>query len=86
MINRLHELVKELEIRAVINHFEDLTVTVNEFENDTETITIESVPYSIDNKDNVITELDKYLSLDNRFKFEVDTIRKLIIIKEVIVY
>lgn len=86
MINKLQEILTELEIKAVRNHFEDLTVTVNEFENDTETITIESVPYSIDNKDNVITELDKYLSLDNRFKFEVDTIRKLIVIKEIIVY
>lgn len=81
MINKLEQIIKELEMKIAENYFQNQTV-FNLNEDDTEYISIERVPYKIDNEDNMITELERDLELEWNYSMELDTKNRMIVIKK----
>lgn len=81
MINKLEQIIKELEMKIAENYFQNQTV-FNLNEDDTEYISIERVPYEIDNEDNMITELERDLELEWNYSMELDTKNRMIVIKK----
>ena len=81
MINKLEQIIKELEMKIAENYFQNQTV-FNLNEDDTEYISIERIPYKIDSKDNMITELERDLELEWNYNMELDTKNRMIVIKK----
>ena len=81
MINKLKKIVQEMEFKVVEEYFINETI-YERYENDTEYIRIERVPYEIDDRDNLITELERNLELDWNIRLELDTEKRMIVIKE----
>ena len=81
MINKLEQIIKELEMKIVDDYFQN-EIVFNLNENDTEYISIQKIPYEIDKNDNLITELERDLDLDWNYNMELDTKNKMIVIKQ----
>lgn len=81
MINKLKKIVQEMEFKVAEEYFINEPI-YERYENDTEYIRIERVPYEIDDRDNFITELERNLELDWNSRLELDTEKKMIVIKE----
>ena len=81
MINKLEQIIKELEMKIADDYFQN-EIVFNLNENDTEYIGIERIPYEIDSEDNMITELERDLDLDWNYNMELDTKNRMIVIKK----
>lgn len=81
MINKLEQIIKELEMKIAENYFKNQTV-FNLNKNDTEYISIQKIPYEIDSEDNMITELGRDLELEWNYNMELDTKNRMIVIKK----
>lgn len=81
MINKLEQIIKELEMKIIDDYFQN-EIVFNLNENDTEYISIQKIPYEIDKNDNLITELERDLDLDWNYNMELDTKNKMIVIKQ----
>ena len=81
MINKLEQIIKELEMKIVDDYFQN-EIVFNLNENDTEYISIQKIPYEIDKDDNLITELERDLDLDWNYNMELDTKNRMIVIKK----
>ena len=81
MINKLEQIIKELEMKIVDDYFQN-EIVFNLNENDTEYISIQKIPYEIDKNDNMITELERDLDLDWNYNMELDTKNRMIVIKK----
>lgn len=81
MINKLEQIIKELEMKIAEDYFQNQTV-FNLNENDTEYIGIERIPYEIDSEDNMRTELERDLELEWNYNMELDTKNRMIVIKK----
>ena len=81
MINKLEQIIKELEMKIVDDYFQN-EIVFNLNENDTEYISIQKIPYEIDKNDNLITELERDLDLDWNYNMELDTKNRMIVIKK----
>ena len=81
MINKLEQIIKELEMKIVDDYFQN-EIVFNLNENDTEYISIQKIPYEIDKNDNFITELERDLDLDWNYNMELDTKNRMIVIKK----
>ena len=81
MINKLEQIIKELEMKIAEDYFQN-QIVFNLNENDTEYISIQKIPYEIDKNDNFITELERDLDLDWNYNMELDTKNRMIVIKK----
>ena len=81
MINKLEQIIKELEMKIAEGYFQN-QIVFNLNENDTEYISIQKIPYEIDKNDNFITELERDLDLDWNYNMELDTKNRMIVIKK----
>lgn len=81
MINKLEQIIEELEMKIAEDYFQNQTV-FNLDENDTEYMRIQRIPYKIDSEDNMITELGRDLELEWNYSMELDTKNRMIVIKK----
>ena len=81
MINKLEQIIKELEMKIAEDYFQNQTVFSLD-ENDTEYIARQRIPYEIDSEDNMITELGRDLELEWNYNMELDTKNRMIVIKK----
>lgn len=81
MINKLEQIIKELEMKIAEDYFQN-QIVFNLNENDTEYISIQRIPYEIDSEDNIITELERDLELEWNYNMELDTKNRMIVIKK----